>query len=293
MVELLLLAFIFLCAGVAAVPVASRLGLGSVLGYLIAGIAISPLLAAFSVDVVSIQHFAEFGVVMMLFLVGLELEPKLLWQMRNRLLGLGGLQVGLTTLAVMGVAMALGHPWTLALAIGLVLALSSTAIVLQTLNEKGLMRSDGGQSSFSVLLFQDIAVIPMLALMPLLALPELADTVGALESAGHGAEGGAGDHGGGHGDAGHGEQMSLVAGLAGWQPGAGDASGHCRGGGGRRASHPSDVQVHRAGPAAGDLRCRRPASDDRHCAFDEPGRALPGSRDFPRRRRSRQQRVPS
>ena len=130
----LLLAFLFLVAGVIAVPIASRLGLGSVLGYLLAGIAISPLLQMLHVDVVSIQHFAEFGVVMMLFLVGLELEPKMLWAMRTRLLGLGGLQVGLTAVAIMGIAMAFGQPWSVALAVGLVLSLSSTAIVLQTLN---------------------------------------------------------------------------------------------------------------------------------------------------------------
>ncbi len=207
MTDFLMLAFVFLIAGVVAVPIASRLGLGSVLGYLIAGIVIGPVLTWLHVDEVSIQHFAEFGVVMMLFLVGLELEPKVLWQMRGRLLGLGGGQVGFTTLAVMGVAMILGQPWTIALAIGLVLALSSTAIVLQTLGEKGLMKSDGGQASFSVLLFQDIAVIPMLALIPLLAMPELADAIS------HGA-----GHGDGHGDGGdHGSGMSLVAGLNGWQ----------------------------------------------------------------------------
>ncbi len=221
MTDFLLLAFIFLIAGVVAVPIASRLGLGSVLGYLIAGIVISPILAVLGVDVISIQHFAEFGVVMMLFLVGLELEPKLLWSMRAKLLGLGGGQVGLTTLLVMAAAMALGQPWTIALAIGLVLALSSTAIVLQTLGEKGLMKSDGGQSSFSVLLFQDIAVIPMLALIPLLALPELAEFT--PDATGHGTEthveqtDGHGDaHGDDHGD-GHGASMSLVDGLNGWQ----------------------------------------------------------------------------
>lgn len=171
MTSFLLLAFIFLIAGVVSVPIASRLGLGSVLGFLIAGILISPILALLDVDVISIQHFAEFGVVMMLFLVGLELEPKMLWDMRGKLLGLGGGQVGITTILVMAIAMLFGQPWTIALAIGLVLALSSTAIVLQTLNEKGLMKSDGGQSSFSVLLTQDIAVIPMLALIPLLAMP--------------------------------------------------------------------------------------------------------------------------
>ena len=199
MIDFLMLAFIFLVAGVIAVPIASRLGLGSVLGYLIAGILISPVLALLQVDVVAIQHFAEFGVVMMLFLVGLELEPRLLWDMRAKLLGLGGGQVGLTALAVMGVALVLGQPWTIALAIGLVLALSSTAIVLQTLNEKGLMKSDGGQSSFSVLLFQDIAVIPMLALIPLLAMPDLMQTASEAVTEDHEAE------------------LSLVAGLNGWQ----------------------------------------------------------------------------
>ena len=205
MTDFLLLAFIFLIAGVVSVPIATRLGLGSVLGYLIAGIVISPILALLHVDVVSIQHFAEFGVVMMLFLVGLELEPKHLWSMRGQLLGMGGGQVALTTLAVMGAAMVLGQSWSISLAIGLVLALSSTAIVLQTLNEKGLMKSDGGQSSFSILLTQDIAVIPILALVPLLAMPEL------IEAAGHGAEAahGAGD--------GHGASLSLVDGLNGWQ----------------------------------------------------------------------------
>lgn len=204
MTDQLLVIFIFLFAGVVAVPIASRFKLGSVLGYLLAGIAISPVLTLFSVDVVSLQHIAEFGVVMMLFVVGLELEPRLLWQMRTRLLGLGGLQVMLSTLLVMGVTMGLGQPWSVALAIGLVLSLSSTAIVLQTLNEKGLMTSDGGKGAFSVLLFQDIAVIPMLALLPLLALsavqPELAGHE-TLELA----------------DVSHDAGMSLVAGLNGWQ----------------------------------------------------------------------------
>lgn len=204
MTDFLLLAFVFLIAGVAAVPIATKLGLGSVLGYLIAGIIISPLLALLHVDVVSIQHFAEFGVVMMLFLVGLELEPKMLWAMRNKLLGLGGLQVSGSTAAVMLVCMILGQPWTVSLAIGLVFALSSTAIVLQTLNEKGLMKSDGGQSSFSVLLFQDIAVIPMLAFIPLLAIKELAN---ASHTDSHAPAGG-GDHA---------ATLSLVDGLSGWQ----------------------------------------------------------------------------
>jgi CPA2 family monovalent cation:H+ antiporter-2 len=219
MTDFLLLAFTFLIAGVIAVPIATRLGLGSVLGYLIAGIVISPILGWLNVDVISIQHFAEFGVVMMLFLVGLELEPKRLWQMRGKLLGLGGGQIGITTAVIMGIGLLFGLSWTLALAVGLIASLSSTAIVLQTLNEKGLMKSDGGQSSFSVLLAQDIAVIPMLALMPLLAMPELMDIAGEVAhgaDAGHGADAahGGDDHSGG-GD--HGGDMSLVAGLNGWQ----------------------------------------------------------------------------
>uniref|UniRef100_UPI003B5248CB cation:proton antiporter domain-containing protein n=1 Tax=Roseovarius indicus TaxID=540747 RepID=UPI003B5248CB len=215
MTDFLLLAFIFLVAGVISVPIATRLGLGSVLGYLIAGIVISPVLALLRVDVVSIQHFAEFGVVMMLFLVGLELEPKHLWSMRGRLMGLGGGQIGLTVALVYGAGVLLGLPWSVALAVGLVFALSSTAIVLQTLGEKGLMKSDGGQSSFAVLLTQDIAVIPMLAFLPLLALPELADHAAVVahgvEEAAHGAAEAANDEGG------HGPAISLVGGLNGWQ----------------------------------------------------------------------------
>ncbi|MCG6885080.1 MAG: cation:proton antiporter [Silicimonas sp.] len=223
MTSFLMLAFIFLFAGILSVPIASRLGLGSVLGYLIAGILISPILALLGVDVVSIQHFAEFGVVMMLFLVGLELEPKHLWSMRTQLLGLGGGQVVLTTAAVMGAAILLGQSWNIGLAIGLVLALSSTAIVLQTLNEKGLIKSRGGESGFSVLLTQDIAVIPILALIPLLAVPEMVDfaepiatqeSVVAIDEGTHGADSHAGDD---HADDGHGASLSLVDGLNGWQ----------------------------------------------------------------------------
>ncbi|KHT63474.1 potassium transporter [Photobacterium gaetbulicola] len=193
-------AFIYLCAAVVAVPIAKRLGLGSVLGYLIAGVVIGPVVGLVGDETLAIQHFAEFGVVMMLFLVGLELEPKMLWDMRHRLLGLGGLQVGLTTVVVMAIAMALGLGWPLALAIGLIFSLSSTAIVLQTFNEKGLAKTEGGRNAFSVLLFQDIAVIPMLALIPLLALPEL--VAKAQQLAQQAAE--------------HHEELSLVEGLPGW-----------------------------------------------------------------------------
>ena len=157
-------AFIYLCAAVVAVPLAKRFGLGSVLGYLMAGVVIGPVAGLVGQETVTIQHFAEFGVVMMLFLVGLELDPVALWRMRNKLLGLGGLQLGLTTVVIGGAGMLVGLSWSVALAVVLMLSLSSTAIVLQTLGEKGLTKTEGGQSTFSVLLFQDIAVIPMLAM---------------------------------------------------------------------------------------------------------------------------------
>jgi monovalent cation:proton antiporter-2 (CPA2) family protein len=163
-------AFIYLAAAVISVPLAKRLGLGSVLGYLIAGIVIGPFgLGLIGREGQDVMHFAEFGVVMMLFLVGLELQPALLWRLRGPILGLGGLQVTVTALALAAIAIVAGLPWPMSLAIGLILALSSTAIVLQTLSEKGLMQTRAGQSSFAVLLFQDIAVIPMLAILPLLA----------------------------------------------------------------------------------------------------------------------------
>ncbi len=168
MEQFLLQLFIFLAAAAIAVPIAKKLGLGSVLGYLIAGIVIGPFGLSLIGDIEEVMHFTEFGVVMMLFLVGLELKPSLLWQMRTPILGMGGFQVLLSTLVIAGVALAF-LPWQQALAIGLTLALSSTAIVLQTLREKGLMNTGPGRSIFSVLLFQDLAVIPMLAVLPLLA----------------------------------------------------------------------------------------------------------------------------
>ena len=162
-------AFIYLVAMVLAVPLAKRLGLGSVLGYLIAGIVIGPLLGVVGAETAEVGHFAEFGVVMMLFLVGLELRPAMLWRMRTQLLGLGGLQVLITTALAGGIMVLVGLAWQVALALAMILSLSSTAIVLQTLQEKGWIKSAAGQSAFSVLLFQDIAVIPMIALLPLLA----------------------------------------------------------------------------------------------------------------------------
>lgn len=170
--------FIYLLAAVISVPLAKRLGLGSVLGYLLAGVVIGPFGLRFvGGQGDDLMHVAEFGVVMMLFLIGLELRPGVLWQMRGPIVGLGGAQVVGTTAVVALVARWLGWPWQVAITVGLVIAMSSTAIVLQLLSEKGIMRTSGGRASFSVLLFQDIAVIPILALLPLLAtLPSSGDS---------------------------------------------------------------------------------------------------------------------
>jgi monovalent cation:proton antiporter-2 (CPA2) family protein len=163
-------AFVYLTAAVIAVPVARRLGLGSVLGYLLAGAAIGPFgLELLGAEGEDMMHIAEFGVVMMLFVIGLELEPMRLWRLRGSILGMGGLQVLITGALMAGAALALNLPVPAAIAIGMTLSLSSTAIVLQTLAEKDLLQPAGGQASIAVLLFQDIAVIPMLALFPLLA----------------------------------------------------------------------------------------------------------------------------
>lgn len=175
----LLSAFIFLAAACVVVPIAGHLRLGSVIGYLAAGMVIGPfgfrLIEASS----DILHFAEFGVVMMLFLIGLELEPSTLWRLRRSIVGLGGLQVLLTSAAFTAIGIGLGYDWRLSLAVGMALSLSSTALVLQILQEKGLMQTSAGEASFSVLLFQDIAVIPILILMPLLAVHDVAGQVGA------------------------------------------------------------------------------------------------------------------
>ncbi len=173
--------FVFLAAAVVAVPLAKRLGLGSVLGYLIAGIAVGPAVFGLvgSEEGNEAMHVAEFGVVMMLFIIGLELRPALLWKMRAPILGLGGSQVVITTLAIAGIAFAAGLPGNQALAVGMILALSSTAIVLQSLAERNRLRTRPGQGAFAVLLFQDIAVIPIIAILPFLA------SGGAPDSGGH------------------------------------------------------------------------------------------------------------
>ncbi|MDN3608869.1 glutathione-regulated potassium-efflux system protein KefB [Vibrio ostreicida] len=160
---------IFLTAAVVAVPLAQRMGLGSVLGYLLAGVAIGPWGLGLISDVEAILHFAEFGVVLLLFLIGLELNPKKLLQMKGPILGLGGAQVVITTAVLSSLANLAGISWQTSLVIGMGLALSSTAIALKVIEERGLGGSEAGQSGFAVLLFQDIAVIPMLAILPVLA----------------------------------------------------------------------------------------------------------------------------
>jgi glutathione-regulated potassium-efflux system ancillary protein KefC len=167
--NLLSSAFVYLSAAVVSVPVAKRLGLGSVLGYLIAGALIGPFVLGLVGNSEEVLHVAEFGVVIMLFLIGLELQPSLLWRLRTSILGMGGLQVAFTGAFGVGIGVMFGLTWQVALAIGLTLSLSSTAIVLQSLREKGIANTDAGRGAFSVLLFQDIAIIPMLALFPLLA----------------------------------------------------------------------------------------------------------------------------
>ena len=164
-------AFIYLLAAVISVPVAKRLGFGSVLGYLIAGIIIGPFaLKLIGKEGEDVMHFAEFGVVMMLFIIGLEMKPNLLWQMRRSIFGMGGIQLTGSALVIAVAAILLGLSPKEGIAIGLMLGLSSTAIVLQTLAEKNLMKQAAGQSAFSVLLLQDIAVVPIFAILPLLAI---------------------------------------------------------------------------------------------------------------------------
>jgi glutathione-regulated potassium-efflux system ancillary protein KefC len=160
--------FIYLSAAVIAVPLSQAVGLGSIIGYLAAGIAIGPWGLGLVTHVEDILHFAEFGVVLMLFLVGLELEPKRLWSLRRPIFVWGSAQVLGCALLLTAGALAFGVDWRIALVAGLGLALSSTAIALQVMGERNLMPTSSGQASFSILLFQDVAAIPILALLPLL-----------------------------------------------------------------------------------------------------------------------------
>ena len=167
--DLLLAGVLFLFAAVVAVPLAARLGIGAVLGYLLAGIAIGPWGLGFISDVDEILHFSELGVVFLMFIIGLELNPSKLWQLRRSIFGIGAAQVLLSAAILAGLLMLTEFSWQAAVIGGLGLAMSSTAMALQLMRDKGMNRNEGGQLGFSVLLFQDLAVIPALALVPLLA----------------------------------------------------------------------------------------------------------------------------
>ncbi len=163
-------AIVFLAGAIICVSIAKRLGLSSVLGYLIAGVLIGPYVLGFiGKEGEDILHFAEFGVVVMLFLIGLEIEPSNFWKMRKTILGMGGFQVAVTMALSYLLFTYLGFDWKVALVISMAVALSSTAIALQTIKEKGLLDTTSGISSFSILLFQDIIVIFMLGAIPLLS----------------------------------------------------------------------------------------------------------------------------
>ncbi len=164
----LLNSFIYLAAAVVAVPLAKKLGLGTIIGYLVAGIAIGPWGLGLVTNVQDILHFAEFGVVLMLFLIGLELQPERLWNLRRPIFGWGSAQMLSCAALLTAVAMAFGVAWPTAVVAGLGLGLSSTAICLQVMSERNLLRTSSGQAGFSILLFQDVAAIPILALLPLL-----------------------------------------------------------------------------------------------------------------------------
>jgi monovalent cation:proton antiporter-2 (CPA2) family protein len=159
---------IYLLAAIIAVPLSRRLGLGSVLGYLAAGIIIGPFGFAFVRDGDHILHFAELGVVFLLFIVGLELKPSRLWVMRRMVFGLGAAQVIVSAGAITLLAWAFGFSVNEAIIIGFILALSSTAFVLQMLAEKKQLSASHGRAAFSILLFQDLAAIPLIAVLPLL-----------------------------------------------------------------------------------------------------------------------------
>ncbi|WP_050467712.1 glutathione-regulated potassium-efflux system protein KefC [Herbaspirillum chlorophenolicum] len=166
--EHLLKALVYLLAAVAAVPIAKRLGLGAVLGYLLAGIVIGPWGLGLISEVKHILEFSEFGVVLLLFLIGLELDPKRLWALRRSIFGWGSAQVLAVTAALLAAALAAGVPWRIGLIAALGMSLSSTAIALATLGERKLTATPAGAAGFSILLFQDIAAIPMMAAVPLL-----------------------------------------------------------------------------------------------------------------------------
>ncbi len=194
---------ILLTAAVIAVPLSKRLGLGTVLGYIFAGIVVGQVSGLLGTPASEFSSVAEFGVVMLLFVIGLEIDPETLWKLRHKLIGLGGLQIVVTACLIAAAGRALGLPWTTGAAIGMALSLSSTAMVIQTLSEKGLTQTNGGRSGVSVLLTQDVAFIPMLVIIPLLAASGQ-DNPAEAQLAGHGA--------GVEGKA----ALSVIEGLAAW-----------------------------------------------------------------------------
>lgn len=174
--------FVYLAVAAIAAPLAKRAGLGSVLGYLIAGVIIGPFALGLVGDVEDVAQVGEFGVVILLFLIGLEVRPRLLWSLRTAIFGVGAAQVAVSALVFTSLGLALGLDWRTALAVGVILPMSSTALALQLLEERGLRRGEVGAAAFGVLLFQDLAVIPILALLPLLAIAP-----GVAAEAGYGA----------------------------------------------------------------------------------------------------------
>jgi glutathione-regulated potassium-efflux system ancillary protein KefC len=176
--NLLTNALVYLAAAVLAVPLSKRLGMGTVLGYLAAGILIGPYGLKLIGNVEDALHFAEFGVVLLLFLIGLELEPERLWALRRPIFGWGGAQVAAVAACLFAAGVAAGIGWKIALIAGLGLSLSSTAIALASLEERNLMPTPAGQAGFAILLFQDIAAIPMIAIVPLLGIPDDAGSSG-------------------------------------------------------------------------------------------------------------------
>ena len=168
--NILLAIFVLLAASVALVPLAKAAGLGTVLGYLAAGVLIGPYGLRLVSDSDTTRHIAEFGIVMMLFLIGLDLQPREIWRMRHKVLGLGVTQIIGTSAVIMLLLMLTGMYWNVALIMGMALAMSSTAIAMQTVEQRGITTTDTGRASLAVLLVQDVAIIPVLAAIPLLAI---------------------------------------------------------------------------------------------------------------------------
>src|SRR5579859_2801675 len=174
MAKLLIDVVIFLAAALIAVPLAIRLGFGSVLGYLVAGVMIGPWVLKLVTDVDAILHFSELGIVLMMFVIGLEMHVEKLWAMRRTIFGYGGIQMALCAALLTTIFIAFGSPWRIGLTGGLALALSSTAMVIAELQQRKLMDTPAGRAGFGILLFQDMAAIPLIALLPLLG-PATAD----------------------------------------------------------------------------------------------------------------------